>query len=350
MSYECHTAPLNPRKGDGSNPQRSLGVAMARLRVPDFGRKNLLLLLPALAGAAAFIAWKVRRAEAEHPPRGRFIEVDGVRLHYLDCGFGDPIVLLHGLGVNSADFEISGLVGEASLNHRVIAFDRPGHGYSERPRGTWWTPMEQARLLRKALKQLNVERPVVLGHSWGALVALSLALQYPDDVKSLVLVSGVYFPTLRLDAPLLSLPAVPLAGDLLRFTLFPVVWRAFWPVLRKWLFSPARVTPGFRNFPAWLSLKPGSLRASAAESALAVPSALALSRHYRELRVPTFIVAGADDRYVSAERHSARLHDVVKGSHLRLAPHAGHMVHHVAPLDVWAALAAAVRVPSPVLG
>ncbi len=323
---------------------------MPRLSVPGLSRKNLLLLLPALAGAAAFISWKVRRAEAEHPPRGSFIEVDGVRLHYLERGSGDPVVLLHGFGVSSEDFEISGLLSEASLNHRVIAFDRPGHGYSERPRGTWWTPMAQARLIRHALQQLNIKRPVVLGHSWGALVAVSLALQYPEDVKSLVLVSGLYYPTLRLDGPMMSLQAVPLAGDLLRFTMLPLLSRALWPVMRKWLFSPSRVTPGFRNFPAWLSVKPRSLRASAAEGALAGPCALALSRHYRELKVPTFIVAGADDRYVSAERHSARLHDQVKGSHLRLAPGAGHMVHHVAPLDVWAALAAAMRTPSAATG
>ena len=324
---------------------------MPALPAPIEDRKRFLVIIPALAAAAAaFIAWRVSRAEKEHPPRGRFVEVDGVRLHYIDRGSGPPVVLLHGLGVMSEDFELSGLVSEAAATHRVIAFDRPGHGYSERPRGRLWTPIAQARLIRNALRKLGVERPIVLGHSWGSLVAISLALEYPEDVRSLVLLSGCYFPSLRLDAPFLSIPAIPLIGDLMRFTLSPLIGRLLWPLSEKLLFSPAAVSPQFRRFPAWLALRPRALRASAAESALTVPVAFALRARYRELSVPTYIVAGADDRYVSAERHSARLHDEVKGSHLRLAPGAGHMVHHVAPHDVMAALAAAARAPLAAFG
>jgi pimeloyl-ACP methyl ester carboxylesterase len=86
--------------------------------------------------------------------------------------------------------------------YRVIIFDRPGFGHSERPRGRVWTAAEQAELLHKALLQLGVERPVVVGHSWGTLVALALAVRHLADIAGLALLSGYYFWTLRPDVVL----------------------------------------------------------------------------------------------------------------------------------------------------
>jgi hypothetical protein len=103
----------------------------------------------ALAAAAVFNVYQARRVERRNPPRGRFIEVDGVRLHYLDQGEGPPVVLLHGNIVTAEDFAYSGLLDLAAEHHRVIAFDRPGMGYSDRPNGRLWTPRAQADLLRR---------------------------------------------------------------------------------------------------------------------------------------------------------------------------------------------------------
>src|SRR5689334_14209711 len=127
----------------------------------------------AVLGALAMVNHAAaRRAERKHPPRGRFIEVNGVRLHYSDRGAGKPVVLVHGNAVTGDDYNTSGLAERLLENHRVIIFDRPGFGHSQRPHGRMWTAMEQAELLHGALQQLGVERPVVVGHSWGAIVAL----------------------------------------------------------------------------------------------------------------------------------------------------------------------------------
>src|SRR5690242_17317337 len=123
----------------------------------------------ALAGsAAAMAAWNIyqaRKAERRHPPTGRLLTIEGVRLHYLERGEGPPVVLLHGNGMTSEDFELSGVLGLAAQNHRVIAFDRPGFGYSGRPRGVVWTAARQARLLREAVAAIVLEPAVVIGHS-----------------------------------------------------------------------------------------------------------------------------------------------------------------------------------------
>jgi predicted alpha/beta-fold hydrolase len=128
------------------------------------------VMVGALALAAVANHLLARRAERTNPPLGRFLQVDEVRLHYLEQGQGAPLVLLHGNGGMIQDFLASGLVDRAAERHRVIVFDRPGYGYSERPRGRLWTPEAQADLLAAALRQLGVERATVLGHSWAAAV------------------------------------------------------------------------------------------------------------------------------------------------------------------------------------
>lgn len=313
------------------------------VRGPRRGRA-LLATAAVLAAAALFVRHKTRRAERDNPPTGRFVDVQGVRLHYVERGEGEPVVLLHGNGTMAEDFALSGVLDLAAGRHRVIAFDRPGFGHSTRPRrGQAWTPKAQATLLHEALLRLGIERPVVVGHSWGTMVALELALEYPENVQSLVLLSGYYYPTARLDVLLLSPPALPVVGDLMRYTISPLLGRLMWPGLLRRLFGPAPVPARFRDFPVWMALRPSQLRASAAETALMIPSAIALRRRYGELSVPVMIVAGADDRYVDTWRQSERLHRELPSSLLSLAPGVGHMVHHLEPRQVMNAIEAAVR-------
>ncbi|MDQ3196275.1 MAG: alpha/beta hydrolase [Pseudomonadota bacterium] len=302
----------------------------------------LLAVGAALATSALLIQRKVRRAELEHPPIGKFIEVDGVRLHYVDRGEGQPVVLLHGNGSMVEDLELSGLLDGAAAGYRVIAFDRPGYGYSERPRNRIWTPYAQAELIYQALQQLNIERPIIAGHSWGTMVSVALALQHPEYVRALALLSGYYFPNPRLDVPLLSLPAIPLLGDLMRFTISPLISRLLWPLMKRSLFAPSRVPASFEEFPVWMALRPSQLRASAAESALMIPSAMNMRQRYRELTMPIIILAGDGDKVIDPQRQSGRLHNELPLSELRFAAGAGHMVHHLVPDQViWAINAAA---------
>jgi pimeloyl-ACP methyl ester carboxylesterase len=300
---------------------------------------TLLLVGAAMAATALVVRYKKQQAERDNPPIGKFIEVDDVRLHYIERGQGQPLVLLHGNGTMIQDFDLSGVVDLASEHYRVIVFDRPGYGYSTRPRGgKSWNPKAQADLLHKALQHLHVERPIVVGHSWGTLVALSLALSYPAYVHSLVLLSGYYFPTVRLDVPLLSPPAIPVLGDIIRYTISPLLGRMMWPGLLRIMFGPPAVPEQFRPFPVWMALRPKQLRASAAESGLMLPAVFALRHRYNELTLPVTIMAGADDRFVSATRHSAGLHKELPQSELRLVPGAGHMVHQLVPREVMAVI------------
>src|SRR5690348_1020453 len=173
-------------------------------------RNRLAFGIGIAAGALAAFALEnrrsARRAERQNPPLGQFLQVDGVRLHYIERGKGEPLVLLHGNGGMIQDFASSGLIETSAKQYRVIAFDRPGYGYSTRPRGRVWTPEAQADLLHRALEKIHVSRAIVLGHSWGASVAVALALKYPESVRRLVLAAGYYYPSLRADVVPLGLP------------------------------------------------------------------------------------------------------------------------------------------------
>jgi pimeloyl-ACP methyl ester carboxylesterase len=310
-------------------------------RVRENPRRNTIYFAvgAALAAAALIVRQRTNEAESENPPLGNFIDVDGVRLHYVERGAGQPLVLLHGDGSLIQDFELSGLIDMAAKNYRVIAFDRPGYGYSDRPRMTIWTPQAQAALLHRALQKLGARQPIVVGHSWGTLVAIAMGLDFPDDVKSLVLLSGYYYPTARLDVPLLSPPAIPIIGDLLRYTISPLIGRMIWPAMKRRIFSPAPVPERFESgFPVWMTLRPSQMRATAADSALMIPAAFSLRHRYHELTMPVVIMAGESDWHADQHLHSERLHEELPHSTLHITRGAGHMLHHVAQHEVMDAI------------
>lgn len=309
------------------------------------GGKGVVILAAGvmLAAAAFAVRQKTRQAERTRLPEGKYIEVDGVRLHYIESGRGQPLVLLHGIGCMAQDFEICGLIGLASNRYRVIAFDRPGYGYSEHPCGSKWAPREQAEILHRALLKLGCERPVVAGHSWGAQVAIALALQHPGYVRGLALLSGYYFPTCRPDFLLSAVHAIPVIGEILRHTVSPLLARMMRPAVLKIIFGPAPVPPHFAAFPLWLALRPAQLQASIKDNLSMIPSVMAVRWRYRELTMPVIIVAGDGDRLVSTPHHSVRLHRQLPNSELRLIPGAGHMIHHTAPRQVMAAIDSAAR-------
>jgi pimeloyl-ACP methyl ester carboxylesterase len=243
--------------------------------------------------------------------------------------------LLHGNQSLVVDFEISGLFDLLARNNRVIAFDRPGFGHSDRPRGKVWTASAQAALIRKALSQLGIEKPVIIvGHSWGTLVALAHAVDHRAHTGALLLLSGYYFPTTRLDAVIASLPAVPVIGDLLRYTISPLLGWLTGPFILKMVFQPSRVTERVkREFPFSMVLRPSQIRATAGDAAQMAPAASALARHYRQLTMPVAIMAGRGDKIVAISPHPRRLHATIPVSTLQLMD-TGHMIHHAFPEEV----------------
>jgi pimeloyl-ACP methyl ester carboxylesterase len=295
-----------------------------------------LAVTAAALGATALLNHSyARRTERRYPPQGRFVEAGGMGLHYIEGGpaGGPPVVLLHGNAVRAEDWLASGVFDLLAERHRVIAFDRPGYGYSERPRDRLWTAEAQAAVLAEAFDRLGIVRPVVVGHSWGTLVAVALGLDRPEAVSGLVLASGYHFPTARVDVVLFSPPAIPILGDVARYTVGPLVGGMIAPGMIREMFAPAPVPSAFADaVPLPMMVRPWQIRASAEDAASMTPRTMAVAERYGELgRLPVSILAGAGDRIVDVGRQSVRLHQAIPGSELRVISGLGHMVHHGAP-------------------
>lgn len=289
-----------------------------------------------------------------HPPIGRFVDVDSVRLHYLERGDGaaPPVVLFHGNGAMIQDPLGAGLIDLLAQRYRVIVFDRPGFGHSRRPRHPRLTPETQAALFAMALEKLDVRDPILLGHSWGTLIALALALRGgpPGNApQGLVLVAGYYFPTWRPDVWLMSFPAIPIIGDIICYTLSPLLgWLLARAMIRS-LFAPSEVPQAFtEKFPLALSLRPSQLRATAVESALMIPAAARLEAAYHRISCPLVIFHAPADTLIEPEQ-GPRLKQAIPAAVLHSVANTGHMLHYAIPGEIVGAIDDMVESRRPVV-
>ena len=279
----------------------------------------------------------VRRAETEFPPFGQFALIDGVRLHYLARGAGRPVVLLHGNPGFVQDFTLgrANVFDSLAMHYRAIAIDRPGHGHSGRPSEAGTTPREQARLVHGLLQQLGVERPVLVGHSWGGGLALIYAEQYPQDVAGLVLVGTRAYPAPQRVDPVYTINRMPVIGPLFRVTLLPPVGQRLLARRLTNAYAPDAVRADHLAAARALWLRPSQVAATVWDTRnlqLALDSA---SRGYGAIAMPVVIVVGDHDGGLDDSR---RLHSAISRSELRVLPGAGHEI----PLTRPGALAEAV--------
>jgi pimeloyl-ACP methyl ester carboxylesterase len=171
------------------------------------------------------------------------------------------------------------------------------------------------------------------------MVAVAMALDYPADVSSLVLVGGYFYPSMRIDALLTAPVALPLVGDAMRYTVTGLSARAMLKPLVKKMFDPMPVPPAFYvAVEREMMLRPIQLRANAEDGAFMVPVARSLCRRYHELRLPVTLIAGGADKVVDPEAQSGRLHAELAQSRFIAVPGAGHMAHYKAQDQLIAAI------------
>jgi pimeloyl-ACP methyl ester carboxylesterase len=174
------------------------------------------------------------------------------------------------------------------------------------------------------------------------MVAAAMALDHKESVSKLVLIGGYFFPSARVDSLLMAPPAIPVVGDVMRYTVSPLIGSAMLPLLNNKIFDPAPVPERWtEEFPLAMTLRPSQIRAEAAEAAIMVPAAAAMAPRLGEIAIPVTIIAGEGDAVVTMEAQSARLGDVLANSKLVTIAGAGHMVHHTASDRVAAAIEAA---------
>lgn len=293
---------------------------------------SALALLLALAGVVTY--FETRNAEAEFPARGRFVRAGTANFHYLEAGSGKPLVLLHGAYGGSQDYAAT-LFPLLAPTHRLVALDRPGHGWSERVGSEVATPAVQAQALHAAVVALGIERPVLVGFSYGGAVALAYALAFPKELGGLVLVNPVSHTWPGGPDAYTQLPRLPLLGPLFTHTLATPIATLLAPSNCEHAFEPVEVAPGFQVLsPVRLELAPARFAANCEELRVLAACMAEQSPRYPEIAVPTLLLASVEDQVASCAIHSESLAREIPGARLvRFSP-AGHQLLYSRPEEV----------------
>ena len=296
----------------------------------------LVIVIAILAVGAVFTALGVAWLERVHRPAGRFVPVAGGRLHVVDLSpphqvVGPPVVLLHGASGNLEDQRLT-LGNALAARRRVILIDRPGHGFSDRPVGRAdASPRRQAALVAQALSELGVERAIVLGHSWSGALVAALALDFPERVAGLVLVSPVTHPWPGGIFWYNAVAVTPVIGPLfLRALALPLGLLMIGNAVAN-VFTPQRPPADYvRRSASRLVLRPAEFMANAQDIAALKPFVTAQVPRYRSIAAPTVVISGDRDTVVSVEVHARAVAALIPGARLVLLEGIGHMPQHAA--------------------
>ncbi len=288
---------------------------------------------------------QVKSAETAFPPVGQTVSVSGRDVHYVEKGTGPTVVLIHGASGNLRDFTFS-LMDRLAQDFHVVAFDRPGLGYTDRVDPQFESafglnaesPMDQARFLIAATRVLGIENPLVVGHSFGGGVALAWGLE-DQAAAGLVLVSAAAQPWPGTLGLYYQATASRVGGAVL-----PVLISAFVPDSRieqgiTSVFEPQDPPEGYAShIGAPLTVRPDTFRANARQVNGLRPHFVDMAPQYGSITVPVEIIHGTADTSVPLDIHAIPTAQAIPGANLTLLDGIGHMPHHSAEDDVVAAI------------
>lgn len=286
---------------------------------------SALLLLALVFNARAYVV----RVEKLWPPQGRFVEAEGARVHVVERGpaNGPRVLLLHGANANAR--ELLGPLAALEADHRLVAMDRPGYGYSSRLRDAQRIGV-QAKIVARVLEQTGSGPAVIVGHSLGVSVALRVALERPDLVRGLVLLSPASHPWPWRNAWWVTLAARPVIGPLFVWTLVPLLAPLMSPAGIANVFAPAPVPPGYaQDSGVALAFRPRAFRSSARDVDAANAEFAAQAPNYPDIHMPTAIITTDKDRVVSPKIHARALSQELSAAEMVTAAGAGHMPHRI---------------------
>lgn len=281
-----------------------------------------------------YIATRVAHNHAH--AESTFVNVDGANLHFVIKGAGRPVVLIHGNPGSCQDW--SRLYVPISSQYQALAFDRPGHGHSQRPNHRDITVEVQAEMLHAALTELKIDQPIVVGHSWGGALALTYALNFPDKLSGAVLLAPAAYEGDDGVSFLSKLPGWPVIGDIVNFLFTPLI--GAWVVradLAK-AFAPDRVPKKYLRHVLSEWTRPKKVKWYSVDDALLNESLPKFADRYAGIRVPVAIITGDSDQIVPADENAHRLYKSLPHAHLDVLPLTGHQIPFTRPEAVLAAI------------
>lgn len=287
-----------------------------------------------IAGGLALAACRPAKPMSTSGTAGTSVDVDGVPIHLTRSGRGPAVCLVHGASGNLNDMTFR-LAPALAGRFEVIAVDRPGQGLSGLPQGGGVSIRRQAALLRGALARIGIERPVLVGHSYGGSVALAWAVDAPETISALVLLaapSQVWEGGLGLTNDLL---ASPLTGPPMAHAIAAMVTRGFAERTLASVFAPQTPPAGYLDhLDLNLLLQPRGLRENARQLVALKEEIRPMVPAYPRLPMPIELLHGDADQTVGLDIHSRPFARQVGHARLTVLRGAGHMLHQVATSEV----------------
>jgi len=310
----------------------------------------VLLLFFLLFGLAAAIAAPIllsrfvaAQAERAVPPLGRITTVDGIRLHWAERGEGRPVILVHGLGAQMRSLTFP-LFDDLAGDFHMFAIDRPGSGWSgRRPDGRVGLRAD-ADTLAAFIRDRELERPLIVGHSLGGAVGLATEVHHPGLVGGLALVA----PLTRVDeeVPEVFRP-LDVRSPLLRRAIaetvaVPATLLRERALLRE-IFAPEVVPDSFGvEGGALLARRPEAYVTASTDLVAVVEHLGDVEAGYREIGVPVAVLHGRDDRILDPDVHGVPMRDRVPGATVEIVE-GGHMLPFTQPQRVGEFVRSAAR-------
>ncbi|MBA1144613.1 alpha/beta fold hydrolase [Mesorhizobium neociceri] len=288
-----------------------------------------LVIVISLVAATLLIAAKAERLV---PTSGQFVAIDGNRIHYVDEGEGRPIVFVHGLGAQLHHFRHT-LFGRFGPGYRLIALDRPGSGYSVRAKGTTGRLPEQAEIIRRFIETLGLERPLVVGHSLGGAVALTLAMEHPDAISGIALLAPLTHLEVgvREKAGLLYIRSRLWRWVMAYTVAIPTSLRYARPTM-EFIFAPQPVPADYMiHGGGWLGLRPAHFHATSTDFMAVEEDLGRIEWRYGGITMPAGIFFGADDRVIAVRTHGEPMKDRIEGVDFEAVDGLGHMPQFIEP-------------------
>lgn len=248
------------------------------------------------------------------PKDATFLQVEGARVRYVDVGDGPPVVMLHGFA--SAIENWAAVMPQLVKEHRIIALDLKGFGWTDRPVGDY-SPAAQAKLLKAVLDERGVKGPIALvAHSWGSSVALAFALAYPEAVERIALYDAWVY-----EDQLPSMFHMARAKGVGEFLYGAFYSERFEERLALGFYNPELITEHFVEEVERAMERPGT-RAAALEAVRGMKFD-DMAPSYRTINAPTLLLWGRED-LVTPVSIGERLVRALPNAKLNVYPRCGH--------------------------
>ena len=270
------------------------------------------------------------RAERQVPPSGKFLDVGGNRIHYVEMGEGRPIVFVHGLGGQLHHFRHP--MFPLLPGYRLIALDRPGSGYSVRARGATARLPEQAEVVAAFIEALGLEKPVVVGHSLGGAVALALALNHPGMISGVVAIAPVTHMEEEIRAEFKGLYITSkLKRWLIAQTTAVPASLKYAPQTLDFVFGPQKWPEDYiLAGGGMLGLRPSHFYATSTDIVAIEKDLGEIEARYGEIGMPAAMMFGTADRVLDHRRHGLPMREKIEGLDFELLDGQGHMLQFMA--------------------